>query len=263
MPAKTVAFCDSHHAGRPTMPRRLRYLLLQVRNPDDPMRQHEVRSFARALGSEPELVRVFDMLQGRVGKVELAGADMFLLGGSGHYGATGEGQWLERALDSLRFVYETRQPTFASCWGFQALARALGGRVVKDLSHAEVGTHELRLTPAGQADPVFGPLGPTFDAQMGHEDRVVELPPGAVRLAFSDLVENQAYRFDDRPIYCTQFHPELTREDLLMRVQAYPEYVERIAGVPPERFPEMLRDTPGTGALLRQFVAYVFGDGAR
>ncbi|HUG91560.1 MAG TPA: type 1 glutamine amidotransferase [Planctomycetaceae bacterium] len=236
----------------------LRYLLLQVRNPDDPMRQHEVRSFARALGVPPGQIRVFDMLAGRLGARDLAGADVFLLGGSGHYSAAGEGEWLDRALDSLRLVYETKQPTFASCWGFQALARALGGRVVKDLSHAEVGTHELCLTEAGKADPVFGPLGECFDAQMGHEDRVVELPPGAVRLAYSQLVENQAYRFDDRPIYCTQFHPELNRDDLFERVRVYPEYVERIAGLPPERFPELLRDTDRTEALLRRFVAHVF-----
>jgi GMP synthase (glutamine-hydrolysing) len=163
----------------------------------------------------------------------------------------------------LRLVFEARQPTFASCWGFQALARALGGRVVKDLSHAEVGTHELCLTAEGLADPVFGPLGRRFEAQMGHEDRVVELPPGAVRLAFSQLVENQAYRFDDRPVYCTQFHPELNCHDLLLRVKTYPEYVERIAGLPPERFHELLRDTPGTEALLKRFVMHVFGSGRR
>ena len=245
------------------MLRRLRYLLLQVRNPDDPMRQHEVRSFARVLETAPEQIRVFDMLNGPLGRRELADADMFLLGGSGHYSATGEGAWLDRALESLRLVYDAKQPTFASCWGFQALARALGGRVVKDLSHAEVGTHELCLTAEGQADPVFGPLGACFDAQVGHEDRVVELPAGAVRLAYSQLVENQAYRFDDRPIYCTQFHPELSRGDLLLRVQAYPEYVERIAGLPPERFPELLRDTPATEGLLRRFVTHVFGEGRR
>ena len=61
--------------------------------------------------------------------------------------------WLDRALDSLRLVYDFRKPTFASCWGFQAMARALGGKVVKDLDRAEIGTHSLYLTEAGLADP--------------------------------------------------------------------------------------------------------------
>ena len=38
-------------------------------------------------------------------------------------------------------------------------------------------------------------------------------------------------RFDRRPIYCTQFHPELNRSSLLERLQAYPKYVRTITGV--------------------------------
>ena len=60
-----------------------------------------------------------------------------LIGGSGAYSATGEGKWLDRTLDLLRDLVEASQPTFASCWGFQAMARALGGHVVTDLQRAE------------------------------------------------------------------------------------------------------------------------------
>jgi GMP synthase (glutamine-hydrolysing) len=42
-------------------------------------------------------------------------------------------------------------------------------------------------------------------------------------------------------------------------VQTYPQYIERIAGLPPERFPEMIRETPETEALLKRFVRLVFG----
>ncbi len=238
----------------------LRYLLLQVRNDDDPMREHEVKSFSRVLETPPEQIRVFDLLSGRLSKKDFDETDLFLLGGSGHYSALGEGEWLDRALEVLRQVHDSGTPTFASCWGFQALARAMGGRVVNDLAYAEVGTHRLFLTEAGLADPVFGPLGESFHGQMGHEDSVVELPGGATLLASSELVENQAYRFDDAPIYCTQFHPELNYSDLLLRVQTYPEYVERIAGRSVEEFPQMIRDSVETEGLLKRFVAMVFGD---
>lgn len=234
----------------------VRYCLLQVRNADDPMRGHEVASFARALKTTPNMIRVFDLLAGGLAASDFRGTDVFLLGGSGHYSATSDEPWLEQALDTLRAVYDSGRPTFASCWGFQAAARAMGGRVVKDLSHAEVGTHRLFLTEAGIRDPVFGPLGKTFQGQMGHEDHVVELPAGATLLASSQLVENQAYRFDDRPFYCTQFHPELNCADLLKRVTNYPEYIERIAGLPAERFPEMIEETPETEALLARFVRH-------
>lgn len=239
---------------------RIRFLLLQVRNPDDPMRLHEVQAFARALRIVPEQIAVFDLLSDSAVDASLRDADMFLLGGSGKYSAAGQGEWLDRALDVLRRVHETRKPTFASCWGFQAMARAMGGRVINDRSWAEVGTHSLTLTDAGRDDPVFGPLGDSFLAQMGHEDHVVELPTNTTLLASSKRAVHQAYRFDDRPIYCTQFHPELTGDDLQLRVQAYPEYIEEIAKVSYEEFVASIKETPGSEALLRRFVEMCFAE---
>lgn len=238
---------------------KLRYLLLQVRNEDDPMRAHEVESFARVFRISPERIAVHDLLSGPPSEAAVARADMILLGGSGHYSATGDGEWLMQCLDAMRRLHDQAKPTFASCWGFQAMARAMGGEVIKDLDRAEVGTHTLTLTDAGKVDPIFGPLGETFFGQMGHEDCVIRLPDDAVRLATSRRAENQAYCFRNAPIYCTQFHPELNRNDLLARVQTYPEYVERIEQIPPERFGELCRDTLETEQLLVRFIQHVFG----
>lgn len=237
----------------------LRFLLLQVRNPDDPMIRHEIASFARVLEVDIERIGVFDLLHDSVTKRHLEEVDVMLLGGSGHYSAAGEGEWLERALDSLRLVHDHCEPTFASCWGFQAMARAMGGRVTKDLKRAEVGTHKLTLTDAGKADPLFAPLGDTFLGQMGHEDCVDALPKNATLLASSERVINQAYRFDDAPIYCTQFHPELNYDDLLVRVTHYPEYIERVAGIPQEQFGELLDDTTPSEGILKRFIEVHFG----
>lgn len=233
------------------------YLLLQIRNPDDPMRGHEVECFSRALQAAPNQIEVVDLLTERPSDIHFSGRDIVLLGGSGHYSAAGEGDWLERALDVLREVYERKQPTFASCWGFQAMARAMGGQVINDKERAEVGTHQLQLTSAGRDDPIFGPLGRKFAGQMGHEDRVAELPPRTTLLASSEQVTNQAYRFDDAPIYCTQFHPELQGADLLRRLEAYPEYVRLVTGLTPEKFAASVSDTPETEALLPRFVRHV------
>ncbi|MFV2066267.1 MAG: type 1 glutamine amidotransferase [Pirellulales bacterium] len=233
----------------------MHFLLLQIRNGDDPMRHHEVTCFGRAIGCPPERISVFDLLSGAPAPSVLTACDVVLLGGSGHYSAAGEGEWLERTLDVLRGIHALGLPTFASCWGFQAMARAMGGVVRHDPSLAELGTITLRLTACGEQDPLFGPLGPTFKGQAGHEDSVIELPPGAIRLASSDRVENQAYRFSDRPIYCTQFHPELRRADLLARLQAYPEYVRNLSGLPLEEFAQRCEETPEAATLLPRFVA--------
>ena len=250
---------------------RRRYLLLQTRNSADAMRRQEVDCFVRKLDCNAADIEIVDLLTRGPTQPELDRVDVVLLGGSGHYSAAGKpselgrprprprSDWLERALDVMRQLHDQSKPTFASCWGFQAMARAMGGSVIHDPRHAEVGTHALRLTPEGRKDPVFGPMGEVFHGQMGHEDHVDRLPEGTTLLASSESVANQAYRFDGLPIYCTQFHPELNEQDLLERVTVYPEYIERIAGLSPENFDEIIHPTPETEQLLLRFVEHVFG----
>ncbi|MEX1026570.1 MAG: hypothetical protein WD049_00985, partial [Candidatus Paceibacterota bacterium] len=81
----------------------------------------------------------------------------------------------------------------------------------------------------------------------------------AILLASSKTVENQAFRFANKLIYCTQFHPELDRTAFLERVEAYPSYVELIAGVSLEDFSRIrCQDTPVAGSLLRRFLEHYF-----
>ncbi len=237
----------------------LRFLLLQVRNPDDPMLAAEVASFARALRVPDTQIEVADLLAGFPGQERLDACDVVLLGGSGHYSVARDSAWLDGILAGLAELCQRGKATFASCWGFQAIARALGGRVIHDVDRAEVGTLPIKLTEAGRRDRVFGALPPTFLAQLGHEDHVVELPPGAVRLAYSDLAEHQAFCIDDKPIYCTQFHPELSRSDFIARLEAYPQYVAAAAGMTMEQFRSATRETPEAQSLLPRFVEVFFG----
>jgi GMP synthase (glutamine-hydrolysing) len=244
--------------------RSLRYLLLQTRNANDPMAAQEIRCFARVLDCPISSIDVFDLLSAEPSIDKLQQADMILLGGSGHYSAASQldrprpQPWLERALDTMRELHALSKPTFASCWGFQAMARAMGGECVNDLPKSEVGTIELSLTDAGRDDPLFSQLPPNFTAQAGHEDHVVKLPPDAALLASSALVPEQAFRFAGRPIYCTQFHPELDRAAMLERVIAYPEYVARIARISFDDFIHSVRETPEANLLLRRFVEMHF-----
>lgn len=239
------------------MLKRLRFLLLQARNHDDPMRQQEVSCFAQSLHCDEHQIKVFDLLNQTLTRQQLDGAEIVLIGGSGHYGAVNDAPWLERALDSLREIHRLSKPTFGSCWGFQAMSRALGGTVIKDLDHAELGTQRLKLTPEGRMDPLLGPLGELFHGQMGHEDRVSSLPENAILLASSDRVTHQAYCFRNKPLYFTQFHPELTRDQLLERLRAYPNYVARISGLPYVEFASGCYETPATANLLQRFTQLV------
>ncbi|MGI9428446.1 MAG: type 1 glutamine amidotransferase, partial [Bythopirellula sp.] len=136
----------------------LHYLLLQIRDRDDPIRPQEVDCFARAIGCSAKDIDTLSLLDERLTAAKLRDVDAVLIGGSGDYSAAGEADWLDDALNDLRLLSDLRQPTFASCWGFQAIARALGGRCIHDPPHAELGTIELQLTEAGATDPLFGEL---------------------------------------------------------------------------------------------------------
>ena len=239
------------------MMNRKRFLLLQVRNKDDPMRRQEVDCFARALDCQPSMIRLANLLTGWPNSNEFDSADVVFLGGSGQYSAAGDGDWLDPILTGLRQLCDSEKAVFASCWGFQAIARAHGGRCVHDPLHAELGTVQLQLTEAGTQDPLFGRLPPAFLGQAGHQDHVIELPPNAVLLASTEKVRNQAFRLGNKQIYCTQFHPELDRASLLERVRAYPQYVQIQAHMSVDQFTATCHETPESNSLLQQFLELV------
>lgn len=238
----------------------LEYLLIQVRNPDDPMAAHEVACFASHLHCTIDRIRAWDLLAGSPTNDDLRHCDIVLFGGSGDYSVVKGGDWLSPAMESMQLLVEHDKPTFASCWGCQAMARALGGTVRHAPECAEVGTHNLHLTDAGQSDPVFAPLGDAFLAQMGHEDIVETLPEGGELLASSERTTVQGWTIPGKPIYCTQFHPELNLDQLLDRLRHYPKYIKRITGLDYETFVEqMCTDTHETDGMLARFASQVMG----
>ena len=236
----------------------LQYLLLQVRKSGDPMASHELRCFAKHLRCPESNIRIHDLIAGQPLIEDIGAVDAVLLGGSGDFSVVTGGPWLDPALETMRYLHANSKPTFASCWGFQAFALALGGDVVTDLERAEVGSFDLQLTEAGMQDPVFSSLGQKFCAQMGHQDIVEKLPDGAICLSFSEQVANQAFVFPGKPIYGTQFHPELDLSTLLDRLRTYPAYIKSITGLDYEDFVDQkCRESHATEGLLECFARQV------
>lgn len=237
----------------------LKFMLLQARDPGDPMAEHEIDCFVRVIGCEQEQLMIHNLIHEKIDKTVLDEADIILFGGAGGYEVSKGGDWMPPVFEVMQELYEESKPTFSSCWGCQAMALALGGEVVNDRPNAEVGTFNVYLTEAGKSDPVFGGLPETFLGLMGHEDRVSRLPEGAILLASSDKVENQAFTFPDKPIYCTQFHPELNCEDLDIRVSSYPKYIHELCGMSYEKLIAGLRPVEEQLTIIRRFIESIFG----
>src|SRR5919106_869370 len=95
------------------------------------------------------------------------------------------------------------------CLGVQLLAAALGARVYA-AEQPEVGLLPVELTAEGREDPLFAGLDDRLVSLQWHSD-TFDLPSGAVRLAHSPPVPNQAFRAGEHA-YGVQFHLEVTGE---------------------------------------------------
>ena len=108
--------------------------------------------------------------------------------------------------------------------------------------------------------PSVDVVASVFDAQMGRKDRASRLPAGVINLASSERNPYQALRVPGKPIWATQFHPELDLETNLERFFRYLEgYAELLSPEEQRLAAENFRESPHTEALLPGFLDLVFG----
>ncbi len=107
------------------------------------------------------------------------------------------GSWIDDELDFLRGADQAGVPVLGVCFGAQALATALGGRVVRSEQH-QVGWHPLSPEPGCGL-----PGGPWM---QWHYDRFE--PPAEATIVASDHVGVQAFTIGRH--LGVQFHPEVT-----------------------------------------------------
>jgi len=105
-------------------------------------------------------------------------------------------------------------PVLGICYGMQALAAQLGGRV-ETSEKKEFGFAELRVRAPGRLlkdieDRVDADGNGLLDVWMSHGDTVVEPPRGFDILAATGSAPVAAIGDDERGYYGLQFHPEVT-----------------------------------------------------
>lgn len=210
--------------------------------------------FIAGLGLGASLMQVFDPRSGAdfPPLEEIAG---LLLTGS-HNMVTEHLDWSERSAAWTKSAVEAGIPTLGVCYGHQLLAYALGGEVANNPRGTQEGTTNIQLTPEGQADPLLGGLGPSFEAQVSHAQSVLRLPLAATRLAFDDWDANQAFRIGANA-WGLQFHPEIDAD--MARAYIHAESPELLAqGQNPEQILVTVRETPVAAQVLQRFARLVF-----
>lgn len=116
---------------------------------------------------------------------------------------------LEKEKAFLAECLQRRLPMLGVCLGAQLIASVLGAAVYAG-REPEVGWGEVSLSAEGMADPVLGGVADHLPVLHWHGE-TFDLPEGAVRLASSQVCDNQAFRYGHN-VYGLQFHLEATAE---------------------------------------------------
>jgi GMP synthase (glutamine-hydrolysing) len=103
-------------------------------------------------------------------------------------------------------LFEAGVPAFGICYGFQAMALALGGEV-RHTGKSEFGATELAVDGDGGA--VLAGLPATQQVWMSHGDAVFAAPPGFRTTASSGGSPVAAFEDRARGLAGVQFHPEV------------------------------------------------------
>jgi len=106
-------------------------------------------------------------------------------------------------------ILTTGVPIFGICYGFQAMAAALGGKV------ARTGLSEFGRTPLAVREPgaLFRGLPASYPVWMSHGDSVSEAPHGCTVLASTDGAPIAAFEDAGRRLAGVQFHPEVLHSE--------------------------------------------------
>lgn len=128
-------------------------------------------------------------------------------------------------------LFDLGVPVFGICYGFQAMARALGGEV------ARTGLSEFGRTPTtvDANGALLEGLPASFSTWMSHGDSVYAAPEGFTTLAHTAGAPVAAFEDAQRRLAGVQWHPEVLHTEHGQRVLQ--QFLYDIAGITPDWTP--------------------------
>lgn len=129
-------------------------------------------------------------------------------------------------------IFELGVPVLGICYGFQVMARTLGGTV------AHTGDREYGATDAsvvGDGGPLLGGQPAEQNVWMSHGDAVQEAPDGFEVFARTAVTPVAAFGSAARKLYGVQWHPEVRHSD--HGQQILENFLHTIAGIPSDWTP--------------------------
>jgi GMP synthase (glutamine-hydrolysing) len=122
-------------------------------------------------------------------------------------------------------LFDAGIPVFGICYGFQAMARALGGDVAKT-GVSEFGRTVITVDEPGR---LLADVPVCFNAWMSHGDSVQAAPSGFTALAATEGAPVAAFENVSRRLAGVQWHPEVLHSEYGQKVLS--TFLHEIAGV--------------------------------
>lgn len=229
-------------------------LLMQIRE-DKETQKEELDEFVRFSGIPKENFTVLDVYSTPDFNADMPkDFDAVFIGGSSDATVTKPEKYtfVEPGKKLIQYCVENSVPVFASCFGFQLAAEALGGKVIVDEENMEFDTMKIELTAEGKIDPLFSDFAPSLKAISAHKERAINLPSDAINLASTEKCPFHAFKIANKPFYAFQFHPEIDLADLVARLRRYEgRYMTKEQA---EELINRFEETPEANKLIGKFV---------
>ena len=238
------------------MSKNFKVLLIQFRLCDE-IKAHELRCIQTSSNIPCDDIRVINATQPINSSEAFDNADLIILGGSGDYSIFDSLAGWEVVNSWLEDAFLNAKPVLGLCLGAQYLAHFFGGVVISDYKLRELGSCSVELTNEGRFHPLFSDFPERFIVQSGHNQTITELPNNAVVLAKNHKAI-QAFYWPDTNIYGIQFHPELTKADMLYRVNKYKDDYASDASLLNSVI-SSAEDSLYTNKFIAKYIAYVKG----
>jgi GMP synthase (glutamine-hydrolysing) len=221
-------------------------------------KRHGLESFAemfvRGGGLGPGAYEVVDATRRRPGP--LTGYGAIIVTGSLAMVTAGQ-NWVRRLSDLVLETFDRDLPMLGVCFGHQAMAKTLGGRVDYHPESEAIGTFDIERRPGAEKLPSPVRLPQILPANLYHAQVVLEPPKGSAILAGHDHDRHCVIGYGPKRLG-VQFHPEFDQRIML----AFTRNLDPARPVPsgPGRPPlsikyAPIRPTPLAAKVLSDFLA--------